>query len=714
MDDHIIEKKISPLIASQFPAFYNEEGPVFIQFVKAYYEWLESEDQTLYKSRRILENTDIDTTLEKFLEYFQKKYLYGIPFDVIINKRFLLKHVLDAYRSKGSIQCFKLLFRLIYNLDVDVYLPGVDMLRISDGTWVEPRYIEVNNVPILGDLVGKTIVGLTSGTTAVVESYITEPFNENILSVLYLSNIIPDNGDFVIGEKVIEKELRTANNLFEVVQAAPTVLGSLDYIEIINGGSEFATGDLLKIVSKDLDTGAQISFGTEGIVRASEVGRAYGTLTFTIERPGSGVMANASVMVYNNPLDTTGQGGKFNVGTLTDTQIVSYNSDLLADYANTIIGVASYGMPGNTSANSDTIMGHSLTFANGTFGSVSSLTNVNTGNNYTAPVTTFVRSCLVSNLMLGNLSYTTSSATVTGTGTDFVTYLSNNSQIVIQANTANAATKELFTVKEVTNATSIILYGKPTINSTASARYRIAPSMLPANFATYDPIVFTEDSSISGLNVDVSGVPSIGNTVIKKTTNIRSGKGYVEGETIKMYLYGAVNTPQIIAGGTAYANGEQVVFSDTNPAKHAYGTVTTNTSGGITSITMADYGAGYDYAPDVLVRTANGSGAILRTTIREFDTAFEVTGKVVKRGTGRGRGYWSTSQGFLNADKYITDSYFYQDFSYQFKVAETLETYRDILYSTFHIAGTEMFGEFVQQKVETSLMVVLDEEVTIS
>ena len=37
-----IEKRISPLIQSQFPSFYQEEGENFIAFVKAYYEWLEN------------------------------------------------------------------------------------------------------------------------------------------------------------------------------------------------------------------------------------------------------------------------------------------------------------------------------------------------------------------------------------------------------------------------------------------------------------------------------------------------------------------------------------------------------------------------------------------------------------------------------------------------------------------------------------------------
>ena len=39
------EDFISPLIESQFPNVYKEDGPVFVAFVKAYYEYLEQEDK---------------------------------------------------------------------------------------------------------------------------------------------------------------------------------------------------------------------------------------------------------------------------------------------------------------------------------------------------------------------------------------------------------------------------------------------------------------------------------------------------------------------------------------------------------------------------------------------------------------------------------------------------------------------------------------------
>ena len=50
-----IEKKISNLIEKQFPAYYRENGPVLVSFIVEYYKWLESNNQTLYHTRRILD-----------------------------------------------------------------------------------------------------------------------------------------------------------------------------------------------------------------------------------------------------------------------------------------------------------------------------------------------------------------------------------------------------------------------------------------------------------------------------------------------------------------------------------------------------------------------------------------------------------------------------------------------------------------------------------
>jgi len=108
----IIEKKISNLIENQFPSFYREEGPIFIEFVKQYYKWLENEN-ALKHSRNYFDYKDIDSTTDQFLVYFKEKYLKNIQFETTTNTRQLLKHTLDLYRSKGTERSIDLLFKLV-------------------------------------------------------------------------------------------------------------------------------------------------------------------------------------------------------------------------------------------------------------------------------------------------------------------------------------------------------------------------------------------------------------------------------------------------------------------------------------------------------------------------------------------------------------------------------------------------------------------------
>jgi len=97
-----IEKFISPLVEKQFPAFYRSEGPNFVAFIRAYYEWLEQEGNIANKSRSLLEYADIDDTEAEFIRYFRNTYMNAIPATIAADQRLLLKHILDLYRTKGT------------------------------------------------------------------------------------------------------------------------------------------------------------------------------------------------------------------------------------------------------------------------------------------------------------------------------------------------------------------------------------------------------------------------------------------------------------------------------------------------------------------------------------------------------------------------------------------------------------------------------------
>lgn len=143
-------------IPYQVPAFVAEDNPLFIDFLDAYYEWLEQEGNSVDYVRNALTFLDVDQTLDKFVNYFWEE-VRDIPLEAKANRRLLAKHIYDLYQSKGTIKSYKLLFRILYGEDVEVYTPKNDMLRVSDGKWETNHTIRSTTVD--GDPFG--LIGLT-------------------------------------------------------------------------------------------------------------------------------------------------------------------------------------------------------------------------------------------------------------------------------------------------------------------------------------------------------------------------------------------------------------------------------------------------------------------------------------------------------------------------------------------------------------------------
>ena len=170
-----VEKSISQLVANQFPAFYKEEGELFIAFVKAYYESLETTQYTdkdgntiqnaaeiTHHSRKLAEYRDIDTTIDDFILSFKNKYLSNIQFNVATNKQLFIKNALEFYRAKGSSRAIDLFFKLVYGLEARVYTPSDDVFRLSDNEWTDERYLELLPDPSNINFVGKQVFGSVS------------------------------------------------------------------------------------------------------------------------------------------------------------------------------------------------------------------------------------------------------------------------------------------------------------------------------------------------------------------------------------------------------------------------------------------------------------------------------------------------------------------------------------------------------------------------
>jgi hypothetical protein len=296
----VIEKNISQFIQNQFPDVYREEGENFVEFVKQYYMWMEEPDNALYHSRRQMEYKDIDETVDEFLVMFKQKYLSDIQLDTASQTRKLIKHSLDLYRAKGTERAVDVFFRSIFGVDAEVYYPGDDIFRLSDGRWVKPTYLEVSSSTYNKEFVGKQIQGVASGATAFVERYIRRKIKSKYIDILYISAI---NGDFQTNELIT----LPGQNL----RGIPKVIGSLTSMQIIAGGANFAVGE---IVTLNTDNGVQ------GKGRVSVVSNLTGTVDFKIDDFGWGYTANSEVLISEKVLYlqnvrtvSTGRGLHFDI-----------------------------------------------------------------------------------------------------------------------------------------------------------------------------------------------------------------------------------------------------------------------------------------------------------------------------------------------------------------------------------------------------------------
>jgi len=138
-----ITEKISTLVSSQLPEFVRSDFATYVSFVEAYYRFLEQDQGALEIVQNARSYSDIDTTTESFVNYFLANYAQNIPLGVLTNKRLLIKRIRDLYESKGSEISFKLLFQLLYNEQVEVTYPYENVLRASDGVWVQKTTIRV-------------------------------------------------------------------------------------------------------------------------------------------------------------------------------------------------------------------------------------------------------------------------------------------------------------------------------------------------------------------------------------------------------------------------------------------------------------------------------------------------------------------------------------------------------------------------------------------
>jgi plastocyanin len=382
------DKKISTLVEQQFPQFARDDGPNLVAFVKAYYEWTEQANNAIEVSKNLINYQDIDNTYDKYLEYFHREIMDNIPRSTLADRKKLAKHAKDMHRARGSELSYRLLFRLLYNEEIDFYYPGEDMLRASDGRWLIEKSVRIGSprIGVTTEFDNQNIEGLTSGATAKVDKIIGTLSGGALVDELYLLDIV---GAFQDNEKVA---LVSNNSIYATIVA---LSGPLQGVLIHRGGALHRTDDIVTFTSTS-------GVGASGAVTATNDQSA---VQWSIANGGSGYTTGATI----NITDNGGAETAFTIDSISATESLSIMTNTIAPVANVVLntGPLFVSAGANTasvgtnfaSANVASTLA-SLDFDSITVGTIASITTTNYGYGYsTLPTSSVIQQDVANSLL---------------------------------------------------------------------------------------------------------------------------------------------------------------------------------------------------------------------------------------------------------------------------------------------------------------------------
>lgn len=217
------------IVENQVPSFVRDDHPNFVLFVKKYYEWMERSNNIVGLTQTLKDAKDVDLLEDTYMEKALAELLPSLPQEILLDKTKFIKHVSQFYRSKGTPESLKFLFRILYNENIEIYFPKEQVLKISDGKWALPLALRVETGDENIFQIEKTkITGTNSKATAVVESVVRSIDRQLGVQYieLYVSNV---DKYFQTGENVYTTLVST-NGSSSVVTAK--LIGSLSEIKI--------------------------------------------------------------------------------------------------------------------------------------------------------------------------------------------------------------------------------------------------------------------------------------------------------------------------------------------------------------------------------------------------------------------------------------------------------------------------------------------------
>lgn len=270
----------TPYNVSEFlPSFVRESGDYnnFIEFMDSYYDFMNSYIID-YKQIR-----DIQYVSDSLIPFLRREFIGRFP-NSVIDDRKLIRIAKELYNKKGTNQGIELLFRIFYNEAITVRLPNTQILRASDGKWVQQARIAIPYIGNLNELQGNVSL-ILKNSKGIFSITIESLLQDTDTNTLYFN--------FNLTKKI---EFSDVNNVIDVYNNGVFVFSALlkrqaAKVSLLTGGKYWKKGQVFRIPGTEFDT----------IVRVVDID-ANGTITkINVFRYGSEHAENQTVAISPFP-----------------------------------------------------------------------------------------------------------------------------------------------------------------------------------------------------------------------------------------------------------------------------------------------------------------------------------------------------------------------------------------------------------------------------
>lgn len=501
--------------------------------------------------------------------------------------------------------------------------------------------------------------------------------------------------DFAIDSEIYqldEQSVECANALIHDTR----ITGLSGSIDIENMKGVFRSGRSIKVRS---------STSTASLNNVSLTVGLYSNSAAFINTYNVPVFSTNTATISNVAIVSAGSGAAFRVGTITDSEFVYMNTDILNanhTFTNTDVQAvttiplnnAEYGFEKKPAGNSSSVIFSCLNFDSFNIGTISSLIEVNPGTDYTVDPYVLAYQPYISAFDRHDYIFEV---------TDVVGAFIDGERIFQDDITLSRTTLELddetgLAVGEKVeqgSANGIVYEIQASANTiivrdvqgTFAANATALTSLSNGSFSA----TISNVSTNSAITTTAKGIVKSSNSTHVVVKRLQFNNQFGIGNNITGQ---STSTTATIAAIAPDFSALQIGFNANIEAD----VVTAN--GTVTELEITDSGLGYRDNDELTFVSSDG----LRTGAAIASVS----------GLGRGSGYYKNTKGFLSDASKIHDGNFYQEYSYEVLSRIPLDKYADMFKKVMHTAGTRFFGGVLLEETAYANVQYADSSIDIS